>query len=36
MTDIVQLAAGEVLMREGEESFEMYYVQSGTMAVFKR
>ena len=26
----------EYLIREGEESTEMYYLQSGTLAIFKR
>ena len=28
--------AGDFLLHEGEESTEMYYVQSGTLAVLKR
>jgi CRP-like cAMP-binding protein len=36
MTDILRLNPGEQLMHEDEASFEMYYVQSGTLAVFKR
>jgi CRP-like cAMP-binding protein len=36
MTEIVRLSAGEMLIHEGDESLEMYYVQSGTLAVFKR
>ena len=36
MTDIVKLDPGELLMHEGDDSIEMYYVQSGTLAVFKR
>ena len=34
--DVINLTAEEYLMREGEESHEMYYLSSGTMAVFKR
>lgn len=34
--DLLKLAAEDYLMREGEESNEMYYLASGTMAVFKR
>jgi CRP-like cAMP-binding protein len=36
MSDIVKLVANQYLVREGEESTEMYYLQSGTLAVFKR
>ncbi len=36
MAETVRLMPNEYLMREGEESTEMYYVQSGTLAVFKR
>ena len=36
MTEIVRLHPQEYLMREGEESSEMYYLQSGTLAVYKR
>src|SRR5438445_6665100 len=32
----IRLMPNEYLMREGEESTEMYYLQSGTLAVFKR
>lgn len=32
----VRLNPGDYLLREGEESSEMYYLQSGTLAVFKR
>lgn len=32
----IKLNPGDVLLREGEESSEMYYLQSGTLAVFKR
>lgn len=34
--DMLKLRAEDYLMREGEESNEMYYLQSGTMGVFKR
>ena len=33
--DIIELKAGEYLIREGEESAQMYYLQSGSMAVYK-
>jgi CRP/FNR family cyclic AMP-dependent transcriptional regulator len=36
MSEIIKLGPNEYLMREGEESTEMYYLQSGTLAVFKR
>ena len=36
MTETVELKAGEFLMKEGDTSNEMYYLQSGTLAVFKR
>ncbi len=36
MSETIRLMAGEYLMREGEASTEMYYLQSGTLAVFKR
>lgn len=32
----IRLMPGEYLLHEGEESFEMYYVQSGTLGVLKR
>lgn len=32
----IKLIPGEYLLYEGEESSEMYYLQSGTLAVFKR
>ncbi len=32
----IRLMPGDYLLREGEESFEMYYLQSGTLAVLKR
>jgi CRP/FNR family cyclic AMP-dependent transcriptional regulator len=34
--DLLKLSAEEYLMREGEESNEMYYLASGTLGVFKR
>jgi len=34
--DSKTLLSNEYLMREGEESAQMYYLQSGTLAVFKR
>jgi CRP/FNR family cyclic AMP-dependent transcriptional regulator len=36
MSETIRLMPNEYLMREGEESTEMYYLQSGTLAVFKR
>lgn len=36
MSETVRLMPNEYLLREGEESTEMYYLQSGTLAVFKR
>lgn len=36
MSETIKLLANEYLMREGEASTEMYYLQSGTLAVFKR
>jgi CRP-like cAMP-binding protein len=36
MSETVKLAPNEILMNEGEESKEMYYVQSGNLAVFKK
>ncbi|MBP9682985.1 MAG: cyclic nucleotide-binding domain-containing protein [Bacteriovorax sp.] len=36
MSETIKLMPNEYLMREGEESTEMYYLQSGTLAVFKR
>ena len=32
----IKLLAGDFLLHEGDESSEMYYVQSGTLAVLKR
>jgi CRP-like cAMP-binding protein len=34
--EVLNLEAGNYLMREGEESNEMYYLSSGTLGVFKR
>jgi len=37
MTDVnLKLKPEEYLVREGEESNEMFYLQNGTLAVFKR
>lgn len=36
MSESITLKPGEYLLYEGEESSEMYYLQSGTLAVFKR
>jgi CRP-like cAMP-binding protein len=36
MSETIQLMSNEYLMREGEESTEMYYLQSGTLVVYKR
>ncbi len=36
MTDTINLKPKEFLIREGEESANMYYLQSGTMAVYKK
>ena len=35
MTDSITLKKDEYLIREGEESFEMYYLNSGILGVFK-
>ena len=35
MAETINLRPEEYLMREGEESHNMYYVQSGTLAVYK-
>jgi CRP-like cAMP-binding protein len=35
VTDVIEIKAGEYLMRDGEESTQMYYLQSGSLAVFK-
>lgn len=34
--DTIKLSSEEYLMREGEESHEMYYLSAGTLAVYKR
>jgi CRP-like cAMP-binding protein len=34
--ELIKLNPGDHLLHEGEESREMYYLQSGTLAVFKR
>lgn len=34
--DAIKLNATEYLMREGENSTEMYYIQSGTLGIYKR
>lgn len=34
--DTIKLMPGDFLLHEGEESTEMYYLQSGTLAVLKR
>jgi CRP-like cAMP-binding protein len=36
MSETIKLNPNEYLMHEGEESDEMYYVQSGNLAVFKK
>lgn len=35
MSEIVKLEAGQYLLREGDESAEMYYLQEGSLAVLK-
>jgi len=34
-TELLEITAGDYLIREGEESNQMYYVQGGSLAVFK-
>lgn len=34
--ETIKLIPGEFLLHEGEESTEMYYLQSGTLSVLKR
>ena len=34
-SDILEVKSGEYVMRDGEESTQMYYLQSGSLAVFK-
>ncbi len=36
MGELLKLSSNDVLINEGEDSKEMYYVQSGNLAVFKR
>jgi CRP/FNR family cyclic AMP-dependent transcriptional regulator len=36
MVDKITLAEDEYLVREGEESSNLYYLESGTLAVYKR
>ena len=36
MSETITLMPNECLVHEGDESTEMYYVQSGALAVFKR
>ena len=36
MSENLRLMPNQYLIREGEESTEMYYLQSGSLAVFKR
>lgn len=36
MSDLIKLIPNQYLIREGEESTEMYYVKSGTLGVYKR
>lgn len=36
MGDTIKLKKGDYLIREGEASTEMYYVQAGTLSIFKR
>lgn len=36
MSEQIELKPNDYLVREGEESANMYYLQSGTMAVYKR
>ncbi|WP_127716014.1 Crp/Fnr family transcriptional regulator [Halobacteriovorax sp. HLS] len=33
--EVLELKAGEYVMRDGEESTQMYYLQSGSLAVYK-
>lgn len=35
MNEVLEIKAGEYLMRDGEESTQMYYLQSGSLAVCK-
>ena len=36
MNEIIKLEPNEFLMHEGEESTEMYFLQTGNLAVYKR
>ena len=36
MSETIKVKANEYLMHEGEESTEMYYLQSGTLSVIKK
>lgn len=36
MSETINLVPNGILLNEGEESNEMYYLQSGNLAVFKR
>lgn len=36
MSDILKIKAGEILIREGDASTEMYYLQSGSLSVVKQ
>lgn len=36
MAETFKVKKDDYLIREGQESTEMYYIQSGTLAVFKR
>lgn len=36
MSETIRLMPNEYLIREGEESSEMYYLQTGTLGVYKR
>ena len=36
MADVMKVFADDYLIREGDESTQMYFLQSGSMAVFKR
>ena len=36
MSETIRLMPNQYLVREGEESTEMYYLQSGSLSVLKR
>ena len=36
MSDVIRLNKGDYLIREGEESTQMYYLQTGSMSIHKR